>query len=590
MARVALLIGVSQDSNASFQPQVGAQQNVEAMQRVLQHSEMGRFEVKTLINPDQRSMEQGIETLFANCQKYDLVLLYFSGLALKNDRGELYLATGKSDRPKEVLSPLIALAARFVQAMSAKSQSERQVVILDCWLQNTLGEPDNNDRSVDVATQLVREGQTALAAFTPTHYSYPQNRPQLSVYTRYLVEGMETGAADLDNDGVVSVDELHEYASRKVQKVAPGIASVLYWVRADANKLVLAKAATGDPKLSYRKQVERFAWTGESVENRRTLDALRERLELPPEEASAIEARVFQPDQEYRQKSKQRNQQPENLQESLQHTTPTGLGELVALKDTNAPPLEATRPRELVPFLSRVTRSNAIVLPNEAAIRPANPVTARVVRPALARLWETNPVAREPRNLWLLLAIAIAALLVLIGLVARLSPLKPTPPTRPENPAQKISPESTPLPQSPDSQTLPLLPSPTPSVGLPTILPVPTSTPETPAFSLPDLPLVVPQARPTSVPPKSPSSPPKAATPKPTSAPPKRVVPDAPPILQTPPPISEPDPPLVEPEAPPTSQIEAPPILEPGSTLPDPEPPPEPGSEPPPTSAPEPSF
>jgi len=588
MPRVALLIGVSQDRDASSQPSVGVQQNIEAMQRVLQHREIGRFEVKTLTNPDQISMEQGVAALFANCQKYDLVLLYFSGLVLKNARGELYLTAGKSDSTaQETPSSLPALAASFVQAMSAKSQSERQVVILDCCLHSAAGEPGDNNPAVNVATQLVREGQAALAAFTPPYF-YQQNQPQPSVYTRYLVEGMETGAADLDNDGVVSVDELHEYTSRKVRKIAPGIESVIYWVRADANKFVLAKAATGDPKLSYRKQVERFAWAGGSAENRRTLDALRERLNLPPEEARAIEARVLQPDQEHRQQSKHRTPKPENLHEPLQHSTPSKLGELGGLKETNALPLEATRKKELVPFLSRVARSNAIVLPNEVATKPGNPVAARPVRPAVIRLWDTNSAIREPRS-QLLIGTAIAAILMLIALVSRLSLTKPTPPTRSENPGQEINPEAT-VPVPSTSQPLPL-PPPTPLVQPPTELPIPASTPETPA-SLPDLPLVVPQVRPTSAPPKSPSPPAKAATPRPrpTSAAPQWIMPDAPPTLQAePPPVSEPTPTLVEPEAPPTSQIEAPPILGP-ATLPEPEAPPDSGSEPPPTLAPEPSF
>ncbi len=589
MTRVALLIGVTQDTDASSQAKVGVQQNIEAMQRVLQHREMGRFEVRTLTNPDQASMEQGIEALFANCQKYDLVLLYFSGLALKSARGDLYLTAAKSDSTgQKTASSLPALAASFVQAMSAKSQSERQVVILDCWLNHATGEPEETNLSVNAATQLVREGQAALAAFTPTQYSYPQNRLKPSVYTHYLVEGMETGAADLDNDGVVSVDELHEYTSRKVQKVAPEIESLIYWVREDANKLVLAKAATGDPKLSYRKQVERFAWTGESAENRRTLDALRERLNLPPEEASAIEARVLQPDQEYRQESKHRSPKPE-LRESPQHSTPTKLGKLAELKETNTPPLEAIRQKELVPFLSRVKGASAVVLPNKAADKPSDPVVARAVRPAIARLWETNSAIREPKNLRLLIGTAIAAILMLVALVSRLSFLRSTPPTRPETPGQGINPEAT-IPVPPAAQPLPLSTLP-PLVQPPPEPPIPTTIPETPAFSMPDLPLVMPQARPTSASP-TPSSPPKAATPKPRpTSPPQRVVPGAPPTLPAEPlPASEPTPILVEPEAPPTSQIEAPPSSEPGATLPDPEAPPEPGFESPPTSAPEPSF
>ncbi len=125
---------------------------------------------------------------------------------------------------------------------------------------------------------------------------------ELSVYTRYLIEGIETGAADRDNDGVISVDELHEYAKQKVQEAAPAMKPKIYAVE-EGFKIRLAKAAIGDPKLIYRKQVERFANHGEiSQIGRRILDDLQESLRIPSEEAKAIASEVLKPFQEYQQK------------------------------------------------------------------------------------------------------------------------------------------------------------------------------------------------------------------------------------------------------------------------------------------------
>jgi hypothetical protein len=58
----------------------------------------------------------------------------------------------------------------------------------------------------------------------------PQEGSKLSIYTRFLVEGIETGAADLDEDEVISADELHEYASIRVQKAAPAMKPEIYTV------------------------------------------------------------------------------------------------------------------------------------------------------------------------------------------------------------------------------------------------------------------------------------------------------------------------------------------------------------------------
>jgi hypothetical protein len=68
-------------------------------------------------------------------------------------------------------------------------------------------------------------------------------------------------------------------------------------------KIRLAKAAIGDPKLIYRKQVERFANHGEiSQIGRRILDDMQESLRIPSEEAKAIASEVLKPFQEYQQK------------------------------------------------------------------------------------------------------------------------------------------------------------------------------------------------------------------------------------------------------------------------------------------------
>jgi hypothetical protein len=101
---------------------------------------------------------------------------------------------------------------------------------------------------------------------------------------------------------VISVDELHEYAKQKVQEAAPAMKPKIYAVE-EGFKIRLAKAAIGDPKLIYRKQVERFANHGEiSQIGRRILDDLQESLSIPSEEAKAIAAEVLKPFQEYQQK------------------------------------------------------------------------------------------------------------------------------------------------------------------------------------------------------------------------------------------------------------------------------------------------
>ncbi|MBN3944477.1 caspase family protein [Nostoc sp. NMS9] len=132
MLKLALLIGISK-YESGLAPLVAANRDVEAMQQVLGDPEIGGFdEVKLLINPERQVMEEAIFSLFANREKDDLVLLYFSGHGIKDDSGNLYLASCNTRKEQEKLVQPTAVAASYVQNTMSDSRSKRQVVILDC--------------------------------------------------------------------------------------------------------------------------------------------------------------------------------------------------------------------------------------------------------------------------------------------------------------------------------------------------------------------------------------------------------------------------------------------------------------------------
>ncbi|WP_313934919.1 caspase, EACC1-associated type [Nostoc sp. FACHB-280] len=304
MAKFALLIGVSE-----YQPGLdalpGAVQDVKAMQRVLQHSEMGAFsdpDITVLENPPRQVMEKAIETLFSSRQKDDLVLFYFSGHGIKDDSGKLYLATSETSKHQSgELIQTTATAASLIHGMMEKSRSRRQVIILDCCFSGAFAEgmKAKDDKSVDIKNQLGGEGRAVLTSSTSTQYSFEQEGEDLSIYTRYIVEGIEKGAADTDNDGIISVDELHEYARKKVQEAAPAMKPEIYAVR-EGFRIKLAKAPVGDPQLEYRKEVERSVREGKipSV-SRRILKRRQSELSLSAEVAAQIENEVLEPYRKY---------------------------------------------------------------------------------------------------------------------------------------------------------------------------------------------------------------------------------------------------------------------------------------------------
>jgi hypothetical protein len=298
MAKSALLIGVS-EYQTGLASLPGAVRDVSAMQQVLQHPQVGGFDqVLTLLNPASQEMREAIESLFSDRKKDDLTLLFFSGHGVKDDQGRLYFATRSTrKKPDGDLMRATAVSASSVQDAMSNSRSRRQIIILDCCFSGAFAEgmTAKDDGSVDIQSQLGGEGRAVMTSSTSTQYSFEQQGSALSIYTSYLVEGIETGAADVDNDGLISVDELHEYARKKVQEAAPAMKPKLYATE-EGFKIRLAQAPTTDPKLIYRKAVEPFANRGQISEiGRETLEVIQKNLKLSSEAAAAIEAEVLQP-------------------------------------------------------------------------------------------------------------------------------------------------------------------------------------------------------------------------------------------------------------------------------------------------------
>ncbi|MBD1886462.1 caspase, EACC1-associated type [Microcoleus vaginatus] len=302
MAKVGLLIGVS-EYEPGLNPLPAAVKDIEALRRVLQDPEMGGFdEVKTLANPEPHAMQLAIETLFDSRAKDDLVLLFFSGHGIKDDAGRLYFASRSTRKnAKENLIRSTAVPASFVHDIMNNSRAKRQAIILDCCFSGAfdLGLQAKDDGSVDLRTQLGAEGRVVLTSSSSTQYSFEQQGSDLSIYTRYLVEGIETGAGDINSDGFVSILELHEYAASKVQQEAPAMTPKIIVIKDKGFEIVLAKARVADPKLKYRKAASRYANAGTiRPAGRAVLNTLRQQLGLTADEAAAIETEVLRPYQE----------------------------------------------------------------------------------------------------------------------------------------------------------------------------------------------------------------------------------------------------------------------------------------------------
>jgi formylglycine-generating enzyme required for sulfatase activity len=350
MAKVALLIGVS-EYEAGFNPLPSAVKDVEAMRRVLVNPEMGNFaeaDVTVLKNPQRQEMESAIYKLYANCQKDDLVLFYFSGHGVTVESGDFYLSTSITVKNQGKLNPTSAVAATSVHSWMNQSKSKRLVIILDCCFSGAFakGLTAKDSGNIDLQQHLGGEGRAILTASTSTQYAFESDGLKLSIYTHYLVEGIEKGAADIDGDGWIGVDELHQYAKTKVQEASPAMTPEFYPFK-DGYRIFLAKSPKDDPTLKYRKQFDNIALEDEgeiSGVNRVYLDVLRNNLSLSPGEADAIELEVLKP---YRQRQQKLQRYEQALSQIKQYPLSNKdrnrlkrLQDILNLRDEDIQPIE----------------------------------------------------------------------------------------------------------------------------------------------------------------------------------------------------------------------------------------------------------
>ncbi|UBF25469.1 GUN4 domain-containing protein [Kovacikia minuta CCNUW1] len=300
MAKIALLIGVS-DYESGLDSLPGTQADIRAMQGVLQNPAIGGFDTVYLLpDPELTQMQYEIEKLFSeNRSRDDLILLYFSGHGVRDDNGSLYFATRTTQKNSQGrIFTSTAVPASFIQHCMSQSRSKRQVLILDSCFSGAFAKDmkaKQADEIIDVKAQLGGEGRAVLTSSTATQVSY--EKEGASIYTRYLVQGLETGAADLDNNGQITVDELHEYAREKVQEAAPTMQPEIYAVR-EGYKILVGRAPQGDPKLTYRKAVDERAKQKRgrlSPVDQRALRFHWQELGLSASEAESIAQEVLQP-------------------------------------------------------------------------------------------------------------------------------------------------------------------------------------------------------------------------------------------------------------------------------------------------------
>jgi hypothetical protein len=255
--KYALLVGVSEYSDPKFARLNAPAADVAALAAALEEPGIASFDsVVRLVEPNREQVVVGLVNLFADKGRDDLVLLYSSGHGVRNIRDKLFLALGKTRFDWPLGS---SIAAAELKHYMDDCDSQRQVLILDCCYAGAFMGPHRGGASAPVLTEGTFEvrgyGREVLTATNESGLAFDGGEVrdddgtvrQLGKFTRFLVEGLRTGAGIADRDEI-TVTDLFEHARRGLAAEDPRMRPQHWRERGEA-PLVIARNRQARPRL-----------------------------------------------------------------------------------------------------------------------------------------------------------------------------------------------------------------------------------------------------------------------------------------------------------------------------------------------------
>ena len=232
--RYALVIGNSSYLDERLPNLQSATVDAERFANLLSDPHLGAFtDVQTLTDQSHDVIETAIEKFFKNKLREDMLLFYFSGHGIKSQNGQLFLA---AQNTSSELLRATGIAANFIKENMEESGSQRQILILDCCYGGAIIEGAKGDNIVGQTVNSLLSfkpsgfGKIIITASEAMQYAFDgkhvEGQTQNSLFTKYLIEGLQSGKADMDNDGLIDIDELYQFAYKNVgSQQTPNISS-----------------------------------------------------------------------------------------------------------------------------------------------------------------------------------------------------------------------------------------------------------------------------------------------------------------------------------------------------------------------------
>lgn len=243
--RIALLFATSRYLDRGLQELRAPAGEAQELRQVLETQ--GDYDVTVFVDESKSGVEGAIERTLSAAGPRDEVLLYFSCHGIKNDSGRLFFAACNTDLGSVEAT---AVSSAFVHSQLNGSQAAAKLVMLDCCYSGafSLGMTPKAAAQVD-HLQLSGRGTCVITATNALEYAFENrqctsNQPVESLFTKAVLQGIRSGAADVDGDGLITADELYRYVHRELRDT-----QTPWKVGRAAGDLIVARAGDRAPRI-----------------------------------------------------------------------------------------------------------------------------------------------------------------------------------------------------------------------------------------------------------------------------------------------------------------------------------------------------
>lgn len=224
----------------------------------LQNPKIGGFnDVIFLKNEPNHVVQRAISEFFAQSQPDDILMLYAMGHAVLDERHQLYLLSTDSELN---LLRGTAIPASFIAEEMDNSPTQCQLLVMDCHYSHlSIGQvPGLPKKTVDTGASFSKNGRNRiiLSAYDATHFVWHNGAvagyAEPSQFTAAFIDGLESGKADANRDGVITVTEMFDFVREALlAHASPGhkAQNPRKWTYHTTHDVVIAQAALPQTEL-----------------------------------------------------------------------------------------------------------------------------------------------------------------------------------------------------------------------------------------------------------------------------------------------------------------------------------------------------